>query len=134
MPPADGVTSRFIGKVAIEALAHRCQSIPGSNKELVEHTGLGDLRNYVRLGDKNVLWPVHIRPLYAADALFADQKDCAFQVLNEWTFHGPNGEIYAVVAIFGIEYSINLGGPVLGGFLEWLSRNNGGSPLYLTNR
>jgi len=33
--------------------------------------------------------------------------------------------------IFGVKYTINLGGPELDGFLQWLKENNDRSPLYM---
>jgi hypothetical protein len=39
-------------------------------------------------------------------------------------------EYYAVIAIFGIEYAINLGGPELEGYERWLKENDNRSPLY----
>jgi len=38
--------------------------------------------------------------------------------------------LYFVVALFGIQYSINLGGPEIEGFQQWLIDNNHQSPLY----
>ena len=38
-------------------------------------------------------------------------------------------EHYAVIAIFGVDYVINLGGPELSGYQNWLHSNNGRSPL-----
>jgi hypothetical protein len=39
-------------------------------------------------------------------------------------------EHYAVIAFFGVEYTINLGGPELDGYVAWLQKNNNRSPLY----
>jgi hypothetical protein len=37
---------------------------------------------------------------------------------------------YFIVAIFGLELTINYGGPDINGYLTWLSKHNNISPLY----
>ena len=131
-PPADYTTSRFIGKVALEALAHRCVEIPGLNDEVVDKPELDELRRYVRIGAPKIVWPVHVRRIYSQDYLFADARYGSHQVLHEWDIlHTPGGEFYVVVAIFGVEYAINLGGPEMDGFYDWLKSNSDRSPLYI---
>jgi len=39
-------------------------------------------------------------------------------------------EMYFVLALFGEELTINMGGPHLDGYHEWLKQNDGASPLY----
>ncbi len=64
LPPPDYVTARFIGKVAMEIMAHRCLDVEGWNQEIVDKPQLDELRNYVRLGRPGFVWPVHIRRIY----------------------------------------------------------------------
>ncbi len=74
---------------------------------------------------------MHIRQLYEREALFADGDSAPYQVLHEWTIlNTQESEFYVVAAILGIEYSINLGGPEIDGYLVWLKKNNHRSPLY----
>jgi len=40
---------------------------------------------------------------------------------NEW---------YFVLALFGQEYTINMGGPDVDGYLLWLQEHDNASPLY----
>jgi hypothetical protein len=128
---ANYATSRFIGKVGLEVLASRCLEILGWNDEVVDKSELDELRRYVRLGAPKVIWPVNIRRIYPQDFQFADTKYGPHQILHEWDILcTPGGEFYVVVAIFGVEYAINLGGPELDGFHEWLKKNNDRSPLY----
>ena len=45
---------------------------------------------------------------------FTDQSGLEYEVLHEWLFLDTDqGEIYFVLAIFGTEYVINMGGPDL---------------------
>ena len=63
LPDADYVTARFIAKIALEVLAHRCSESPGWNDEVVDKPELDELRNYVRIGQPNTIWPLSIRRL-----------------------------------------------------------------------
>ena len=135
IPPSDFTTARFIGKVGLEVLTESCIKVPGWNDEIVDKLELDELRRYVRIGGAKDVWPVHIRRIYPAEHVFTDASNVPHQVLHEWKIlHVPKselcGEYYAVIAIFGIEYTMNLGGPELGGFYFWLKNHNNESPLY----
>jgi hypothetical protein len=131
LPDADRTTSRFIGKVALGVLAYRCMEISGSNDEIVDKPELDELRRYVRTGVPKTVWPVHVRRIYSPDCSFENAEYGKHQVLHEWRILcTPDSEFYVVIAIFGVEYAINLGGPELDGFSDWLKANNDQSPLY----
>jgi len=50
---------------------------------------------------------------------------------HEFTLlYTDKSELYFVIAIFGIQYTINLGGPEIDGYLEWRSASANTSPLY----
>ena len=42
----------------------------------------------------------------------------------------PESEYFVVMALFGLEYAINLGGPEIDGYTNWLKHNMNRSPLY----
>jgi hypothetical protein len=138
-PELNYETARFIGKVGLEILAYRGVNIDGWNEELVNKTELDELRNYVRQGKPGFVWPVHIRRIYPANREFSDEIAPSFQVLHEWDIlfipasHADEvfGEFYAVIAILGVEYAINLGGPELEGYMRWLKDNENKSCLYI---
>lgn len=135
LPAPSYATSRFIAKLGLEILALRCADVPGWNDELVNKTELDELRNYARRGNPNLIWPVSIRQIYARDFLFpADSISNRHQILHEWTIlvtpKTGRHEYYAVIAIFGVEFVVNLAGPELDGWKRWLSRNKGATPLY----
>ncbi|MBN2860332.1 MAG: hypothetical protein JXK93_08740, partial [Sphaerochaetaceae bacterium] len=88
--------------------------------EIVRMRELDGLRDYVRRGRPGFVWPVNIRKIYDASRIFVSSGMDPFQVLHEWDILAipePGQSkvyvCYAVVAIFGIEYVINLGGPEL---------------------
>lgn len=43
----------------------------------------------------------------------------------------PQGELYFVIAFFGREYAINMGGPEIDGLVSWFAANDNRSPLCL---
>ena len=43
-------------------------------------------------------------------------------------------ELFFVIVIWGMEYAINLGGPDIKGYINWLEKNNYVSPLYFENK
>jgi len=133
--PDDNYTlSRFIGKVAIEVIAFRILEIPNALEvDLIDHSGLDLLRNFVRYGNKNINWPIHRRELYPADALFYSEEDKSYyDIPHEFALlYTEKKELFIVLAIFGIEYVMNLGGPELEGYSEWLKKHDNKSPLYL---
>jgi hypothetical protein len=129
-PKIDYVVARFIAKVALEALAERALEIEGWNDELVEKRELDEIRKYVRTGNPGLIWPVNIREIYKKEAVFTEPNAQPYQVLHEWTIlHTPQDEFYVIIAIFGVEYAINLGGPEIDGYVAWLQENEGVSPL-----
>lgn len=133
-PPQDRTLSRFIGKVGLEVLAVQNVPIAGWNDELVNQPALDELRQYVRYGHPHIVWPVSVRRLYPSEMLFVDGAQ-SFEVLHEWTILvTEQEEYYGVIAILGLEYTINLGGPELEGYEEWLQKHNSKSHLYWNQR
>lgn len=130
--------ARFIGMVALEVLAYRCVDLNGWNDEIVDNESFDELRSYVRRGRPGFIWPVHIRRIYPAANQFSDEITPSFQVLNEFDllcFQSDESseeirEVFAVIAILGIEYAISLGTPGLESYLSWLDVNNHISYLY----
>ena len=128
--------SRFIGKIAIEILASRLSKTLGANDELVDKAELDELRDYVRRGKPDFIWPVNIRSIYLATKVFNHGENHKFEILHEFDIlfipakkDSLAGEYYAVVAIFGIEYVINLSNPDVNSYKAWLKSHNDVSPL-----
>ena len=65
-----------------------------------------------------------------ADHRFTD-NDEIFELPHEYDLlYTDSHEMYIVLAIFGVEYVLNLGGPEIDGYERWLSTNSRVSPLY----
>jgi len=129
--PEERLVSRFLCKVAIEALAARLLQVPGGIREILEKRELEPLRAYVRRGQTQQVWPYHERPLYASDHIFHESGYGSYEVLHEWSFlYTQQRELYFVLSLFGVEYAVNLGGPEIDGYKSWLDEHNGRSLLY----
>ena len=121
--------SRFLTKAGLEALAFKTLSVSGSNAEIVEQPELDDLRSYARY-DQDETWPFAYRTLYPVNAVF-EEGSAHYEVLHEFDVFFTDGmELYFVLAILGVEFVVNLGGPELDGYKHWLKQHNNSSPLY----
>jgi len=128
--PDDYVVSRFIAKVGLEVLAHRAINVPRGLEEVVDKPELDELRRYVRRGSSGSTWPYSYRRIYLPDTMFNNGNE-QYEVLHEFDILiTDQGEFYIVVALFGDEYALNLGGPEMDGYYRWIEMNNNNSPLY----
>lgn len=68
--------------------------------------------------------------LYPVNAVFSEDAQC-FQVLHEYDLLlTDSNELYIIVALLGVEFALNLGGPELDGYMAWVERHHSKSPLY----
>ena len=132
--PQRDVFARFLAKVAVECMTLRMlENAPELLPEFIDDGQISSLSGYARFGKCGLFWPYSERRIYTPDWLFREDAEEAeeYEVLHEWTFlHTDKGEMYFVMAIMGIEYAMNMGGPDVEGYDAWLRENNGLSPLY----
>ena len=130
--PKDSVLSRFLGKIALEAFALRIFSLsPDLMDSFIDDEGFDPLRKHVR-GSLIMNWPYSRRRIYDAKKRWMDEETQeSYQVMNEFDFLlTEESEGYFVLALFGMEYAINIAGPTIEGYERWLRDHNGTSPLY----
>lgn len=127
--PSYRLMGRFLAKVALEVLAFRTRDVPGSNEELVNKTELDELRRFARYNE-GPDWPFTVRTLYPVNAVFRDGEE-HFEIFHEFDILVTSSiELYLVLALFGVELVINLGGRELDGYRLWLEAHDYASPLY----
>ena len=134
-PPDKNIyISKFLGKVRLEALAKIGEGGEDGIQEIVDKIELDAIRNYVRYGQGVKYWEYHCRVLYPEDNLFLDDKAKEeYQVLHEYKpLYTDNFQLLIVVAIFGVEYCLDLGQPTTETYLKSLEDHNHASPLYNT--
>jgi hypothetical protein len=130
IPPADAIISRFLAKMAIEALAHRVIGVHGGQDFIVDEVQFDTLRQHARNGIP-FKWPHHSRRIYDADIERVCPHEKEYQTVHEFDFlYTETGELYFVFALFGLELVINVGGPQIDGYVKWLETHSGASPLY----
>jgi hypothetical protein len=128
--PSHRVTSRFLAKMAIEAMAHRLLDHPEGIEYLVDERQLDPMRDFARRGIPKE-WPYHVRRIYDPDRMLFEPDGRTVQTVHEFDLLVTrNQEWFFVFALFGVEFTINLGGPEIDGYLAWLDENGGRSPLY----
>lgn len=142
-PKNDLLVSKFIGKIAIEAFAKRVSPAEGWQNDFVENEGLDELRKFVRFGEGYPIWPYHIRRIYDENQISYDKnQNKILEKLNEYDFlmtdnptlKGEEHQIdnlYFVMAIMGIEYTMNLTNAGLNRYFTWLSDNHNKSILQM---
>lgn len=131
--PDEQLMSRFLAKLALETLASRFLAVPDGLNEVIDKSELDELRHYARFGSPQNSWPYYTRNLYPEGKLFPEGIEI-FEVLHEYNLlYTESHELYLVVVILGIEYVLNMGGPEIDGYLEWLKQHNFRSPLYMDN-
>jgi hypothetical protein len=119
-----------MAKVALEALAMRLCEHPGGLEYLCDEAQLDPVRDHARRG-KTPVWPVSSRRIYEADSEAIGEDGVMGQVVHEFDFLiTSTQEYYFVLVIFGQELTINIGGPDIKGYLQWLNKNGERSPLY----
>lgn len=139
--------SRFIAKIAFECLALKLIKEEGWLDYLLNDNIFNPIRNYVRYGS-DVIWPCNFRRIYDMNSMNLDLDGTYHQVLHETDFllipinqtdtYKNQDEIltyaYFIVALFGIEFAINIAGPEEDGlkpYQDWLKEHNNISPLYM---
>jgi len=61
---------------------------------------------------------------------FSSKDGPQYEVLHEFRLlYTDSWDLYIVMAIMGIEYCLNMDGPFLDSYIEWLKKNNNRSPL-----
>jgi hypothetical protein len=124
------LASRFMAKAALESLAERLLDNPIGMHSLVTDPQLDPIREYGRYG-RGKPWPISQRRIYDAKKSWILPTGEVVQRTWESDFlPTPHGEVYFVLAIFGLELCINLLGRDLRGYTAWLHANNHASPLY----
>lgn len=133
----NNVMSRFLAKCALEYLMLRVGSPDFA--EILAEKQFDPIRKYARYGEGD-FWPYSQRRIYGEGDWFEDEsiKD-RYEILHEFDLlvmlNDPtedlifNGEIYCILVIMGMEYVINMGGPEIEGYYEWLKENRNISPV-----
>jgi hypothetical protein len=118
--------SRLLAKMALEALTLLVMPAEEWEEEIFR-LQLDPLREYARYGKvKGGSWPYHQRRIYEEGALFTSEaKPAGYELLHEYTIHYSEAqELFFIIAIMGMEYTINMGGPEIESYEEMVKEGN----------
>lgn len=123
--PPQKEMSRFLAMMALEALVLRF-SYDGDHDRIVDEPCYDLIRNFARYGTGVDYWPYHRQVLYPMDALMRHPDT------SEWVQAGfghdliltPHPETYFAFHLYGVQFVINLGGPSIHGYEQWLKEND----------
>ncbi len=129
--PDNRLFSRFLLMMGLEVLAARMLFMEnGVTVDHIENSVLDEARHFARFGHGPDLWPFHETRIYEEGHQFFDWTE-PYDIPHEYTLlYTDEQEMYFVIAIFGIQYAINLGRPEIDGFKSWLKSHGNESPLY----
>lgn len=122
--------SRLLAKMALEYFVYRCGQTPEVCDYILEEDIFSSVRSYARYGERKI-WPYSVRRIYARDESYNGDVFSSISWEADFLFT-ELGEVYFVIAMHGIEYAINLGGPFIEGYEVWLKKNKNKSPLYVS--
>jgi hypothetical protein len=128
-PPPEKEMSRLLAKMALEAHWHRFY--PDKIERFIDEPHYDRIRNWARNGNNFDAWPFSSRVIYPEETLMRHPKT------NAWVqvgfgfdlFPTERGETFFAFCLYGHEYVVNVGGPSIKGYEEWLKENNFESPL-----
>lgn len=123
--------SRFLCKMAYEAVAELFCSSPQGPYHLGSEPFFDNVREYARYGSNFQEWPFSHRRVFPHDTLMRHPST------NEWVqagfgcglFMNKRQETLFGFLFYGIEFVVNVGGPSIAGYHEWLEEHGGISPL-----
>ena len=123
--PPERDMSRFLAKMALEALFARFCDTVGEKEayDILSAEHYDKVREWARYGHNFAEWPYHYRAYFPEETLMEHPET------KEWVQFGfgydllltDRPETYFVFSIHGHEFVINLGGPAIKGYEQWLS-------------
>ena len=123
--PPQKEMSRFLAMLALEALALRF-SYGNAEDKIIDEPSYDLIRDYARYGKGVEEWPYHRQVLYPMDTLMKHPDT------DEWVQVGfghdiiltPHPETYVSFNLYGVQFTINVGGPSIHGYEVWLKDND----------
>ncbi|MEM5432847.1 HNH endonuclease [Cupriavidus oxalaticus] len=123
--------ARLLGKMAIEACAEIFSKDEDSYRIFLNEPFYDNMRNFARYGTGPRIWPFSQRRIYPVETMMPHPDT------NEWVQAGIGCSLFMTrrletlfaFVFYGMEFVINVGGPSLKGYEEWVEEHNGISPL-----
>jgi hypothetical protein len=131
MDPPKREMSRFLCKMALETVAETFASGKGGTETVVDSAFFDNIRTYARYGNNYSEWPYSQRRIYPENTLMRHPET------NAWVqagfgccwFMNKRRETLFVFCFYGIEFVVNVGGPSIRGYEEWMEDHGNISPM-----
>jgi len=131
MDPPKREMSRFLCKMALETVAELFTHNEGGTETMVDESFFDNIRTYVRYGNNFAEWPYSQRRIYPETTLMRHPKT------KKWVPVGFGCTVFAtkrletlfVFCLYGVEFVLNVGGPAIRGYEEWLEDHGNISPM-----
>jgi hypothetical protein len=131
MDPPKREMSRFLCKMALEAVAEVFARRPNGTEEIFDSDFFDNIRDYARYGENFPDWP------YTQRRIFPEQTLMRHPESGDWVqagfgcclFMNKHRETLFAFCFCGVEFVINVGGPSIRGYEEWLKEHGNISPL-----
>jgi hypothetical protein len=127
--PPPTLMSRFLAKMALEA--HWRAFHPDAIDQFIDEPHYDRIRNWARRGDNYKEWPFFNRTIFPQETLMR-HPDTDVWVQAGFGFRlflTKRRETFFAFCFYGQEFVINVGGPSVKGYEEWLKDNSNDSPL-----
>jgi len=133
--PPQKEMSRFLAKMALEFLTYRFLSNKSMVDFIINSSHYNTIRNYARIGETPKNWPYSIRRIFPIETQMEHPETGELVMFGFGydLFLNHRKETYFVFLFYGVEFVINLGGPSIKGYEEWLDLNNNISPIIERN-
>ncbi len=131
MDPPKREMSRFLCKMALETIAEVFEQNESGSEEVVDEIFFDNIRNYARYGNNFSEWPYYQRRIYPEKTLMKHPGTNAWVQVGFGCslFTSKHHETLFVFCLYGMEFVINIGGPSIQGYKEWLEDHGYISPM-----
>jgi hypothetical protein len=131
MDPPKREMSRFLCKMALETVAELFTHNEGGTETMVDESYFDNIRTYTRYGNNFTEWPFSQRRIYPETTLMRHPET------HKWVPAGFGCTVFAtkrletlfVFCLYGIKFVLNVGGPSIRGYEEWLEDHRYISPM-----
>jgi hypothetical protein len=131
MDPPKREMSRFLCKMALETIAETFSLKAVGTEELVDEPFFDDVRSFARYGNNYPEWPYSQRRIFPEETVMRHSKTNEWVQVGfgcRWFMNGHKETLFAF-CFYGVEFVINIGGPSITGYLEWLIEHDNISPV-----
>ncbi len=131
MDPPKREISRFLSKMALETIAETFGQSDGGTEAVVDADFFDNIRSYARYGNNFSEWPYSQRRIYPETTMMRHPDTNAWVPVGFGCslFMTKHLETLFAFCFYGIEFVINVGGPSIRGYEEWLVDNGNISPM-----